>query len=138
MKNRRKDGVSKVRVSHISAVATARAQRVPEHGKDGHWAGFVCIPRLCITPRMGVFAHLSSPSPTQPPGRVLSRLWYLLSSQKRIIHLSSHSHAVAQESPCLPAGQEIPTATGHETQKLPGRFLKTDRAYAHVPHSQHT
>lgn len=122
-------------------VAAARAQRVPEHDKDGHGAGFGHIPQaLHHTPGMGVFAHLSSFS-CSASRRLLSRLWYLLSSQKGlfICPLTAVPSAPGRV-PASPLDRRFPTAAGHETQKLPGPIpWKADRAHVACPsHSQHT
>ena len=52
---------------HTSVTVTAaRAQRATEHDEDGHGTGFGHIPQaLRHTPRMVVFAHLSSFSASQ-------------------------------------------------------------------------
>lgn len=69
MKNKKEGWCQQRSGCHTSVtVAAARAQRVPEHGKDGHWAGFGHIPQaLHHTPGMGVFAHLSSFSYSASP-----------------------------------------------------------------------
>ena len=138
-KTRRKDSVGKGQgVTHQSPLTAARAQRAPEHDEDGGWTGFSHIPQaLHHTPRMVVFAHLSSKLflLLSLPERVLSRLLYLLSSQKGLLICTlTAMPSTPGIAPGSLLGQRLSRPAGYETQKLPRQIpWKADRAYVACP-----
>lgn len=112
-------------------MTAARAQRAAEPDEDGHWIGFGHIPEaLHHTPRMVVFAHLSSSSYSASPKVCFPGCRICFPPRKD--YSSAHSQPCHQhqgESFCLPAGPEALRTTGYETQELHTQIpWKVDRA----------
>lgn len=106
-------------------IAAARAQRVPEHGKDGHWAGFGPFPRLCIThPGWGSFNHLSSFSYTASPDVCFPGCGICFPPRKDYSSVLSQPCRQHQGESLPPRWTgDSPTATGHRLE-APGDSLR--------------
>lgn len=138
-KTRRKDSVSKGQgVTRQSPLTAARAQRAPEHVEDSGWTGFSHIPQaLHHTPRMVVFAHLSSFSYSASPNVCFPGCCICFPPRKdysSVLSRPCRQHQGQPLAPCWARGSPDPQVMKHRSS--PGRFPgKRTGLMWHVPHT---
>lgn len=125
--------------SHESvSVTAARAQRATEHDEDGHWIGFGRIPEaLHHTPRMVVFAHLSSFSYSASPSVCFPGCCICFPPRKdysSVLSQPCRQHQGGLLPPCWARGSPHPQVMKHRssTGRFPG---KRTELLQHVPHT---